>query len=35
VPASAVSGVYIAHLVRQDATSGENHIPFIVAETLI
>ena len=32
VPASAVSGVYIAHLVRQDATSGENHIPFIVRD---
>ena len=27
-----VSGVYIAHLVRQDATSGENHIPFIVRD---
>jgi hypothetical protein len=27
-----VSGVYIAHLVRQDATSGANHIPFIVRD---
>jgi hypothetical protein len=32
VPATAVSGVYIAHLVRQDATSGANHIPFIVRD---
>ncbi len=32
VPATAVSGVYIAHLVRQDATHGENHIPFIVRD---
>jgi hypothetical protein len=32
VPAAAVSGVYIAHLVRQDATRGENHIPFIVRD---
>jgi hypothetical protein len=30
VPASAVSGVYIAHLVDQTNTSNENHIPFIV-----
>ena len=32
VPANAVSGVYIAKLVRQDGTSGENHIPFIVRD---
>jgi hypothetical protein len=32
VPVTAVSGVYIAHLVRQDSTSGENHIPFIVRD---
>jgi Domain of unknown function (DUF4082)/Cadherin-like domain/Bacterial Ig domain len=32
VPSTAVSGVYIAHLVRQDAVSGENHIPFIVRD---
>ena len=32
VPADAVSGVYIAKLVRQDGTSGENHIPFIVRD---
>ncbi|MGQ0838189.1 N,N-dimethylformamidase beta subunit family domain-containing protein [Actinokineospora sp.] len=32
VPASAVSGVYLAKLVRQDATAGENHIPFIVRD---
>ena len=30
IPADAVSGVYIAKLVRQDDTLGENHIPFIV-----
>jgi hypothetical protein len=32
VPATAVSGVYIAHLVRQDSVSGESHIPFIVRD---
>src|SRR4051812_18728482 len=32
VPATAVSGVYIAKLVRQDGTAGENHIPFIVRD---
>jgi hypothetical protein len=32
VPASAVSGVYIAHLVRQDSVVGENHIPFVVRD---
>jgi len=32
VPATAVSGAYIAHLVRQDGVSGENHIPFIVRD---
>lgn len=31
VPANAVSGVYIAHLVREDPENGrESHIPFIV-----
>jgi len=30
VPANAVSGVYIAHLVDQTNTGNENHIPFIV-----
>ena len=30
IPADAVSGVYIAKLVRQDGTAGENQIPFIV-----
>jgi hypothetical protein len=30
VPSSAVSGVYIAHLVDQNNASNENHIPFIV-----
>ena len=29
VPASAVSGVYIARLIRSD-TGGDSHIPFIV-----
>jgi VCBS repeat-containing protein len=32
VPADAASGVYIAKLVRQDGTFGENHIPFIVRD---
>ena len=32
IPADAVSGVYIAKLVRQDGTSGENQIPFIVRD---
>lgn len=32
VPSDAVSGIYIVHLVRQDATAGENHIPFIVRD---
>jgi hypothetical protein len=30
VPPDAVSGVYIAKLVREDGTSGENMIPFVV-----
>ena len=30
IPASAVSGVYIAHLVDQNNAANENHIPFIV-----
>ncbi len=32
VPADAVSGVYLAHLVRQDGVVGENHIPFVVRD---
>ncbi|PDT17902.1 adhesin, partial [Rhizobium sp. J15] len=32
VPEDAVSGVYIAKLVRQDGTAGQNHIPFIVRD---
>ncbi|MEB3044870.1 DUF4082 domain-containing protein [Rhizobium mulingense] len=32
VPDDAVSGVYVAKLVRQDGTFGENHIPFIVRD---
>jgi hypothetical protein len=32
VPTTAVSGVYIAHLVRQDAVAGENHITFVVRD---
>ena len=32
VPSDAVSGVYIAKLVRQDGTFGENQIPFIVRD---
>jgi hypothetical protein len=30
MPADAVSGVYVAKLVRQDGTFGEAHVPFIV-----
>src|SRR6185312_10428411 len=32
VPEDAVSGVYIAKLVRLDGTEGENHIPFVVRD---
>jgi hypothetical protein len=32
IPADAVSGIYIAKLVRADGTFGENHIPFIVRD---
>jgi len=32
VPADAVSGVYFAKLVREDGTSGENIIPFVVRD---
>lgn len=32
VPDDAVSGVYIAKLVRLDGTEGENHIPFIIRD---
>ena len=32
MPATAVSGVYIAHLVRQDTVAGENHITFVVRD---
>ncbi len=30
VPSTAVSGVYIVHLVRDDGTNGDNQIPFVV-----
>lgn len=32
IPEDAVSGIYIAKLVRQDGTSGVSHIPFIVRD---
>ncbi|WP_315926631.1 DUF4082 domain-containing protein [Mesorhizobium sp. SP-1A] len=32
VPTDAVSGVYIAKLVREDGTAGENLIPFVVRD---
>ncbi len=32
IPTDAVSGIYIAKLVRQDGTFGQNHIPFIVRD---
>ncbi len=30
IPGDAVSGIYLAKLVREDGTFGENHIPFVV-----
>jgi hypothetical protein len=30
VPASAVSGIYFAKLVRTDGTTGSSHVPFVV-----
>jgi hypothetical protein len=30
IPSDAVSGIYLAKLVREDGTFGENHIPFVV-----
>ena len=32
VPGDAVSGIYFAHLVREDGTFGESHVPFIVRD---
>lgn len=32
IPEDAVSGIYIAKLVRQDGTAGVSHIPFIVRD---
>ncbi|ANZ36372.1 hypothetical protein BBK82_10165 [Lentzea guizhouensis] len=32
VPASTVSGVFLAKLVRQDGTPGASHIPFVVRD---
>ncbi|WP_229426656.1 DUF4082 domain-containing protein [Microvirga alba] len=32
IPADAVSGIYVAKLVRQDGVTGANHIPFIVRD---
>ena len=32
VPGDAVSGIYFAHLVREDGTLGESHVPFIVRD---
>jgi hypothetical protein len=32
VPADAVSGVYLAKLVREDGTPGASHIPFVVRD---
>jgi N,N-dimethylformamidase beta subunit-like protein/uncharacterized protein DUF4082/Big-like domain-containing protein len=32
VPSNATSGIYIARLVREDATSGESHIVFVVRD---
>jgi N,N-dimethylformamidase beta subunit-like, C-terminal/Bacterial Ig domain len=32
VPADATSGIYFAHLVREDGTPGESHVVFIVRD---
>jgi hypothetical protein len=32
VPPTAVTGIYFAHLVRQDGTAGENHVVFVVRD---
>jgi len=32
VPGDAASGIYFAHLVREDGTPGESHVPFIVRD---
>ena len=32
VPSDAVSGVYIAHLVREDVTGADSQIPFVVRD---
>jgi hypothetical protein len=32
VPATAVSGIYVARLTRTDSVAGANHIPFIVRD---
>ncbi len=32
VPADSVSGIYFAHLVRTDGTSGESHVFFVVRD---
>jgi hypothetical protein len=32
VPATAVSGIYFAKLVREDGTAGASHVPFIVRD---
>ena len=32
VPPDAVSGVYVAKLVREDGTAGANHVPFVVRD---
>jgi hypothetical protein len=32
VPPDATSGIYFAHLVREDGTEGESHIPFVVRD---
>ncbi|HEV8637211.1 MAG TPA: N,N-dimethylformamidase beta subunit family domain-containing protein, partial [Chloroflexota bacterium] len=32
VPATAVSGIYLAKLVREDATPGANHVVFVVRD---
>jgi len=32
VPSDATSGVYVANLIREDGTTGESQVPFIVRD---
>ena len=32
VPAAQISGIYVAHLVREDGVAGESHVVFVVRD---